>query len=309
MSIAQNLLDIKSSLPDNVTLVAVSKTKPVSDLMEAYEAGQRIFGENKIQEMTEKWQQMPKDIEWHMIGHVQSNKVKYMVPYVKLIHGVDSFLSLLERLKPQCSSTGARLGLAIHSLRAATPDEIHAVLSAGPAAGPIHIHVAEQEREVEDCLAWSGRRPVDWLYDHVDVDRRWCLIHATHIDRAEIAGLAASGAAAGLCCFFTATSLKRWLGYDDSLDVFGVHAVGGIVGAILTGVFAAPALGGFGTVTDIGAQVWIQAKGVGFTVVYTAVATLVILKAIDWAMGLRVGEEAEAEGLDLALHNERGYNL
>lgn len=100
MSIAQNLLDIKSSLPEHVTLVAVSKTKPVSDLMEAYEAGQRIFGENKIQEMTEKWQQMPKDIEWHMIGHVQSNKVKYMVPYVKLIHGVDS-LKLLKEINRQ----------------------------------------------------------------------------------------------------------------------------------------------------------------------------------------------------------------
>ncbi len=100
MSIAQNLHDIKSSIPDNVTLVAVSKTKPVSDLMEAYQAGQRIFGENKIQEMTEKWQQMPKDIEWHMIGHVQSNKVKYMVPYVKLIHGVDS-LKLLKEINRQ----------------------------------------------------------------------------------------------------------------------------------------------------------------------------------------------------------------
>jgi pyridoxal phosphate enzyme (YggS family) len=96
MSIKDNLLTIKSSLPSHVTLVAVSKTKPVSDLMEAYEAGQRIFGENKIQEMTEKWQQMPKDIEWHMIGHVQSNKVKYMVPYVKLIHGVDSLKLLKE---------------------------------------------------------------------------------------------------------------------------------------------------------------------------------------------------------------------
>lgn len=100
MSIAQNLHNIKSSIPDNVTLVAVSKTKPVSDLMEAYEAGQRIFGENKIQEMTEKWQQMPKDIEWHMIGHVQSNKVKYMMPYVKLIHGVDS-LKLLKEINRQ----------------------------------------------------------------------------------------------------------------------------------------------------------------------------------------------------------------
>lgn len=96
MSIANNLNSIKSQLPENVTLVAVSKTKPVADLMEAYNAGQRIFGENKIQEMTEKWQQMPKDIEWHMIGHVQSNKVKYMIPYVKLIHGVDSLKLLKE---------------------------------------------------------------------------------------------------------------------------------------------------------------------------------------------------------------------
>lgn len=96
MSIQSNLQQIKSNLPENVTLVAVSKTKPVSDLKEAYEAGQRIFGENKIQEMTEKWQQLPKDIEWHMIGHVQSNKVKYMVPYVKLIHGVDSLKLLKE---------------------------------------------------------------------------------------------------------------------------------------------------------------------------------------------------------------------
>ncbi|HRG17541.1 MAG TPA: YggS family pyridoxal phosphate-dependent enzyme [Flavobacterium lutivivi] len=96
MLVANNLIQIKSQLPENVTLVAVSKTKPVADLMEAYNAGQRIFGENKIQEMTEKWQQMPKDIEWHMIGHVQSNKVKYMIPYVKLIHGVDSLKLLKE---------------------------------------------------------------------------------------------------------------------------------------------------------------------------------------------------------------------
>lgn len=96
MSIQENLLQIQSQLPEHVTLVAVSKTKPVADLMEAYDAGQRIFGENKIQEMTEKWQQMPKDIQWHMIGHVQSNKVKYMIPYVKLIHGVDSLKLLKE---------------------------------------------------------------------------------------------------------------------------------------------------------------------------------------------------------------------
>jgi PLP dependent protein len=100
MPIQQNLQHIKSLLPEHVTLVAVSKTKPVPDLMEAYEAGQRIFGENKIQEMVDKWEEMPKDIQWHMIGHVQSNKVKYMAPFVSLIHGVDS-LKLLEEINKQ----------------------------------------------------------------------------------------------------------------------------------------------------------------------------------------------------------------
>jgi len=100
MSIQSNLNTIKASLPEHVTLVAVSKTKPVSELMQAYETGQRIFGENKIQEMTEKWEEMPKDIQWHMIGHVQSNKVKFMAPYVTLIHGVDS-LKLLQEIDKQ----------------------------------------------------------------------------------------------------------------------------------------------------------------------------------------------------------------
>ncbi|MBG4788459.1 ammonium transporter [Pseudomonas aeruginosa] len=117
------------------------------------------------------------------------------------------------------------------------------------------------------------------------------------------------GLASGVICFFAATSLKRALKYDDSLDAFGVHAVGGIVGALLTGIFAAPSLGGFGSVEDIGAQFFVQFKGVVFTVVYTAVVTFVILKVLDLVMGLRVTEEEEAVGLDLALHNERGYNL
>lgn len=100
MSIASNLAAIKASLQENVTLVAVSKTKPVADLMEAYEIGQRIFGENKIQEMADKWEQMPKDIQWHMIGHVQTNKVKFMASFVSLIHGVDS-LKLLQEINKQ----------------------------------------------------------------------------------------------------------------------------------------------------------------------------------------------------------------
>jgi pyridoxal phosphate enzyme (YggS family) len=96
MSIQQNLNQIKSTLPEHVTLVAVSKTKPVSQIMEAYSSGHRIFGENKIQEMTEKFEAMPKDIDWHMIGHVQTNKIKYMANFVSLIHGVDSFKLLKE---------------------------------------------------------------------------------------------------------------------------------------------------------------------------------------------------------------------
>lgn len=89
MSIAANLKFIKTQLPNRVCLVAVSKTKPLVDLQEAYDAGQRVFGENKIQEMTEKSEQLPKDIEWHMIGHVQDNKIKYMAPYVSMVHGMD----------------------------------------------------------------------------------------------------------------------------------------------------------------------------------------------------------------------------
>ena len=88
--IAQNIVRFRESVQPQATLVAVSKTKPNSDLQEAYDAGQRHLGENKIQEMTEKWETLPKDIKWHMIGHTQRNKVKYMAPYVHLIHSVDS---------------------------------------------------------------------------------------------------------------------------------------------------------------------------------------------------------------------------
>lgn len=94
--IAENLLHIKKSLPENVTLVAVSKTKPNSDILEAYNSGQRVFGENKIQEMVAKYDELPKDIQWHMIGHLQRNKVKYMAHFVDLIHGVDSLKTLKE---------------------------------------------------------------------------------------------------------------------------------------------------------------------------------------------------------------------
>ena len=125
-------------------------------------------------------------------------------------------------------------------------------------------------------------------------------------------GALAIGIAAGVGCFLAATTLKRKIGYDDSLDVFGVHAVGGIIGALLTGVFAAEALGGagFGSgISSIGGQVQTQAIGIIVTIVYTGVVSFILLKVIDGVMGLRVNEEQEAEGLDVALHDERGYNL
>jgi Amt family ammonium transporter len=119
------------------------------------------------------------------------------------------------------------------------------------------------------------------------------------------------GFASGLICFLASTKMKRALGYDDSLDVFGVHAVGGIVGAILTGLCADVSMGGVGLAEGmtIGGQLWIQTKGVLFTLVYTGILSFVILKVIDLVMGLRVADEQETEGLDLALHDERGYNL
>jgi len=125
-------------------------------------------------------------------------------------------------------------------------------------------------------------------------------------------GALAIGAAAGVGCFLAATKIKRSLGYDDSLDVFGVHAVGGIIGAILTGVFSASALGGSGLGDGnegIGAQVGAQFVGVIATVVYCGIVSWVLLKVIDSVIGLRVAEDEEAEGLDIASHDERGYIL
>ncbi len=115
MSIAENLKSILNDLPESVTLVAVSKTKPISDLQEAYDEGQRIFGENRVQEMTEKWEKMPKDIEWHMIGHLQRNKVKYMAEYVSLVHGVDS-PRLLKEINKQAEKNGRTISclLQVH---------------------------------------------------------------------------------------------------------------------------------------------------------------------------------------------------
>ncbi|RMG53970.1 MAG: ammonium transporter [Gammaproteobacteria bacterium] len=125
-------------------------------------------------------------------------------------------------------------------------------------------------------------------------------------------GAIAIGLAAGVGCFFAATRLKRALGYDDSLDAFGVHGIGGIIGAVLTGVFAAPSLGGTGLGVESGSildQVTVQLIGVGATLLYTAVVSYILLMIVGALFGLRVDEEAETQGLDISEHDERAYNL
>lgn len=121
MSIQSNLKEVLATLPSHVRLVAVSKYHPVEALQEAYEAGQRIFGESKVQEMTQKYELLPKDIEWHFIGHLQTNKIKYMAPFVSMIHGVDSFKLLCE-INKQAAKAGRIIPclLQIHIAREET---------------------------------------------------------------------------------------------------------------------------------------------------------------------------------------------
>ena len=117
----------------------------------------------------------------------------------RFVCSIDQFSDLMAASrKAICKLPGANVGIAPHSLRAVTPDELAAIVPLAD-GGPVHIHAAEQTREVEDCLAWSGQRPVEWLLEHAPIDRRWCLIHATHMGTTEIAALARTGAVAGLC--------------------------------------------------------------------------------------------------------------
>ena len=139
---------IKAGLPEGVQLVAVSKFHPIEALQEAYDAGQRIFGESKVQEMTQKYEAMPKDIEWHFIGHLQTNKIKYMAPYVSLIHGVDSY-KLLAEIDKQAAKAGRVIPclLQMHIAREETKfgfsfDECRQMLEAGNWRTLEHIRIA-----------------------------------------------------------------------------------------------------------------------------------------------------------------------
>ncbi|MDQ7247933.1 formimidoylglutamate deiminase [Dongia sedimenti] len=117
----------------------------------------------------------------------------------RFIHDPEAYLGLLETLEGDCANGRAALGASFHSLRAVTPEEMTAVQQGMRPGLPIHIHIAEQQKEVEDCLAWSGKRPIQYLYDGWNVDQRWCLVHATHADEAEVTRMAKSGAVVGLC--------------------------------------------------------------------------------------------------------------
>lgn len=148
MSVKKNLDTIKTSLPEHVTLVAVSKTKSREEILEAYEAGQRDFGENKIQEMTAKREVLPGDIRWHMIGHVQRNKVKYMAPYVSLVQGVDS-LKLLRELNKQGRRNNRVINclLQVHIARESTKfgfdeAELNALLDTAALSGLEHVKLS-----------------------------------------------------------------------------------------------------------------------------------------------------------------------
>lgn len=145
MDIKANTSSLLKSLPGHVRLVAVSKTKSIAEIKASYEAGQRIFGENKIQEMASKWEALPKDISWHMIGHVQRNKVKYMAPFVDLIHGVES-LKLLQEIQKQALKNN-RVQRCLIQIRIAEeeskfglpPDQLNAVLEAAESMSHVEV--------------------------------------------------------------------------------------------------------------------------------------------------------------------------
>lgn len=144
----------------------------------------------------------------------------------RFINDVDGFARLMDQSRRAVAGLeGAIVGLAPHSLRAVTPDELGAILSLAH-DGPVHIHIAEQRREVDECIAWSGQRPLEWLFDHAAVDRRWCLIHATHASDEEIRRLAQSGAVAGLCPITEANLGDGTFNASEFLRHRGIFGIG-----------------------------------------------------------------------------------
>ena len=144
----------------------------------------------------------------------------------RFVHSLDSYARVVEALANDAARANWNLGVAPHSLRAVTPDELGAIVTLVPQGAPIHIHAAEQQKEVADCVAWSGARPIAWLLDHVRVDSRWCVVHATHMTADETRGLAASEAVAGLAPTTEADLGDGTFGARDYLDAGGTFGVG-----------------------------------------------------------------------------------
>lgn len=231
----------------------------------------------------------------------------------RFIRSTDSMLRLLEKLKPLCDAQGGpgggsappvRLGLAPHSLRAVPPDglrEALAGLHAIDPGAPVHIHIAEQTKEVDDCIAWSGQRPVAWLLDHAPVDAHWCLVHATHMDADEYRRAAASGAVAGLC-----PTTEANLG-DGIFDLPAWHAAKGAWGIGSDShicVNAAEEL----LVLEYSQRLATRQRNVAADAAHPQVATAMTLAAVQGGAqaagravgGLAVGQQADFVVLDAA---------
>ena len=220
----------------------------------------------------------------------------------RFIRSTESMLRLLDSLKPVCDAQGARLGLAPHSLRAVPPDSLRDViagLDSIDATSPIHIHIAEQTQEVDDCVAWSGQRPVAWLLDHAAVDKRWCLVHATHMDEAEYLNGARSGAVAGLCPTTEANLGDGIFDFPRWRDHGGVWGVGSDSHACVN---AAEEL----MLLEYGQRLSTRQRNVGAVAAHRHVATALTLAAVQGGAqasgralgGLAVGQQADFTVLD-----------
>lgn len=220
----------------------------------------------------------------------------------RFIRSTDSMLRLLERLKPLCEAQGARLGVAPHSLRAVPPDalrELLAGLNSIDATAPVHIHIAEQLQEVDDCIAWSGQRPVAWLLQHAKVDARWCLVHATHMDADEYRHAASSGAVAGLC---PSTEANLGDGIFDLPQWQAAHGAWGVGSDSHVCVNAAEEL----MLLEYSQRLATRRRNVAASAAHAEVATAMLLAAVAGGAqaaarpvaGLSVGQQADALVLD-----------
>jgi formimidoylglutamate deiminase len=220
----------------------------------------------------------------------------------RFIRSTDSMLRLLERLRPLCDGQAARLGLAPHSLRAVPPQALREALlglDAIDATAPVHIHIAEQALEVDACIAWSGQRPVAWLLDHADVDQRWCLVHATHMDAGEHTRAAARGAVAGLC---PTTEANLGDGIFDLQAWCAAHGLWGIGSDSHICVNAAEEL----LMLEYSQRLATRQRIVGATEAQSHVASALTLAAVQGGAqasgrpigGLAVGQQADFVMLD-----------